>query len=149
MALMTWSGKYSVGVEALDHQHESMMDILNKLHAASMKGNAGEVADSLLRKLAPLAEEHFAAEERLMESIDFPRLAEHRALHREMAGRIAELASRHEEGDITAYVPLLYFVRDYQTKHMRDEDLQYAEWYRSHRANDRPHEPEALPSRFH
>jgi hemerythrin len=132
MALMNWSSKYSVGVDALDHQHEALMEILNRLHAASMKGKAGDVADSLLRNLAPLAEEHFAAEERLMESIDFPRLADHRALHREMAGKIAELASRHEEGDITAYVPLLYFVRDYQTKHMRNEDLQYAEWLSAH-----------------
>jgi hemerythrin len=134
MALMNWSGKYSVGVKALDHQHEAMMDILNELHQASMKGKAGDVAGSLLRKLAPLAEEHFAEEERLMESTNFPRVAEHRAIHREMAGRVAELASRHEKGDITAYVPLLYFVRDYQTKHMRDEDLQYAEWLSAHGA---------------
>ncbi len=132
MALMTWKNKHSVGVKDLDHQHEALMDILNRLHAAAMRGKASEVADPLLSKLAPLADEHFAAEERLMESIGFPGLAEHRALHREMAGRFAELLSRHEKGDASVYVPLLYFVRDYQTKHMRTEDGKYAQWLSAH-----------------
>ncbi|MGD0681124.1 MAG: bacteriohemerythrin [Terracidiphilus sp.] len=128
MALMTWSSKYSVGVEALDSQHEGMMKILNEIHAASMQGKARQVAGPLLNKLSSLAGEHFSAEERLMESAKFPGLAAHRAQHQEMAGKVAEIVARHEKGDASAYLQFLYFMRDYQTKHMQTEDRAYATW---------------------
>ena len=132
MALMNWSSKYSVGVKALDAQHQTMMEILNKLHAAAMKGKAREVADPLLDKLTSLANEHFSAEEMLMESVKFPGLAAHRAQHREMAGKIAEITVGHREGDASVYVPFLYFMGDYQTKHMQTEDREYARWLAAH-----------------
>ncbi|MGA3370616.1 MAG: bacteriohemerythrin [Terracidiphilus sp.] len=132
MALMTWSSKYSVGIEALDNQHKAMMNILNELHAASMKGKASEVAGPLLHKLESLANEHFSAEERLMESTGFSGLAGHRVQHREMAGKIAEFIARHEEGDTTVYAQLLYFIRDYQTRHMQTEDSKYGPWFAAH-----------------
>jgi hemerythrin len=132
MTLMTWSSKYSVGVETLDNQHKAMMNVLNQLHAASMRGRAQEVASPLIRQIVALASEHFAAEERLMESVEFPGLAGHRARHRELSGKIAEFVSRHEKGDATVYVELLYFIRDWQTKHMQTEDHEYASWLSAH-----------------
>lgn len=132
MALMTWSSKYSVGVETLDNQHKNLMKVLNELHAASMRGEARKVAGPLLSQMASIASEHFSTEERLMESIKFPGLAGHRAKHQELAGKIAEFVSRHEKGDPTVYTPLLYFVRDWQTKHMETEDQEYAGWISTH-----------------
>jgi hemerythrin len=132
MALMTWSSKHSVGVEALDNQHKALIRVLNELHAASMKGKASEVAGPLLRQLVCIANEHFAAEERLMESTVFPGLAAHRAKHQELYGRIGEFIARHEKGDTAVYTPLLYFVRDWQTKHMQNEDQEYTPWLKAH-----------------
>jgi hemerythrin len=133
MALMNWSSKYSVGVEAIDNQHKALMNVLNELHAASMRGKASEVAGPLTRQLVFIAKEHFATEESLMESIGFPALAAHRAKHQELTAKIAEFASRHEKGDATMYTQLLYFVRDWQTKHMQTEDQEYAGWIGSRR----------------
>ena len=132
MALMTWSGKYSVGVDDLDNQHKDLMKVLNELHAASMRGEAQKVAGPLIRQIVSIASEHFAAEEKLMESTEYPGLARHRAKHRELAGKIAEFVSRHEKGDATVYVQLLYFIRDWQTKHMETEDREYAPWLSAH-----------------
>ena len=133
MALMSWSSKYSVGVEALDNQHKALMKALNDLHAASMRGEAQKVAGPLLRQIGSLASEHFLAEERLMESIKFPGLSGHRAKHRELGEKIAEFVSRHEKGDATVYTQLLYFVRDWLNKHMQAEDQEYAGWLSAHR----------------
>ena len=130
---MTWSNKYSVGVELLDNQHKSMMKALNELHAASMRGKAKEVAGPLIRQIVSIAGEHFAAEVRLMESIRFPGLAAHRAKHSELAAKFGELASRHEKGDGTVYIQLLYFMRDWLTKHVQNDDQEYAGWRRAHR----------------
>jgi hemerythrin len=132
MALMTWSSKYSVGVEALDNQHKALMNVLNELHAASMRGKVQDVAAPLMRQIISVASEHFAAEERLMESTGYPGLAGHRAKHRELAGKIAELVARHQKGDTAVYVQLLYFVRDWQTRHMQTEDHEYVPWLSAH-----------------
>ena len=132
MALMTWRSQYSVGVETLDDQHKSLMKALNELHAASMRGQAQKVAGPLIRQIVSIASEHFTAEEKLMESTEYPGLARHRAKHRELAGKIAEFVSRHEKGDTTVYVQLLYFIRDWQTKHMQTEDQEYAPWLSAH-----------------
>jgi hemerythrin len=132
MALMTWSNKYSVGFEALDNQHKAMMRTLNELHAAAMRGRAHKVAGPLLRQIVSLTNEHFSAEEGLMESTGYPGLAAHRDQHRELSGKIAEFVSRHKSGDAAVYTPLLYFVRDYQTKHMQSEDQEYAPWLMAH-----------------
>lgn len=134
MALMTWSGKHSVGVNALDSQHKTLMRVLNELHAASMQGKVREIAVPLLRLAVSLANEHFSDEERLMETTRYPGLASHRELHRELTGRLAEFVARHEKGDSAVYTQLLYFLRDWLINHMQTEDQQYAPWLRSHGA---------------
>jgi hemerythrin len=134
MALMTWSAKNSVGVEALDNQHKDLMRLLNEFHAASIQGKAQKVAGPLLRQIASLANEHFSAEERLMESARYPGLAKHRAQHRELTAKVAEFVSRHEKGDATICTQLLYFMRDWLTAHMQTEDRQYTPWLSAHGA---------------
>ena len=135
MALMTWSSKYSVGVEILDDQHRALLTLLNELHAASMRGKAQEVAGRLIDQVISIANEHFAAEERFMESIKFPGLAEHRAKHKEMTGKVAEFVARHKKGDTTVYTQLLYFMRDWLSNHMLTVDGEYAAWLASHGAH--------------
>ncbi len=79
MALMTWSNKYSVGVETLDDQHKALMNVLNEFHAASMKGQAEQVAGPLLRQVTAISRQHFSAEESLMGPSNFrgwPRIAQ-------------------------------------------------------------------------
>ena len=132
MALMTWSSKYSVGVEVLDNHHKALMNVLNELHAASMKGKVKEVAGPLMRQIVSVSNEHFVAEEKIMESTGYPGLPAHRAKHRELSGKIAELVARHQKGDTAVYVELLYFIRDWQSNHMQTEDQDYAPWFRVH-----------------
>src|ERR1035438_936147 len=132
MALMTWNSKYSVGVEALDNQHKALMNALSELHAASMRGKAQETAGPLIRHLVSIAREHFSAEERLTESIRFSGLAAHQAKHQELTGKLAEFVARHEKRDTTVYTQLLYFIRDWLTKHMQTEDQEYANRLSAH-----------------
>ena len=132
MALVRWRKKYIVGVKILDDQHRGMMRILNELHAAAMKGRVGEVAGPLLSQVSCAAREHFSTEEELMESTRYPALAEHRAKHEDLLARAAEFLDRHNEGDITSYVQLLYFVRDWFRDHLKHEDKKYTVWMNEH-----------------
>ncbi|MGA3343697.1 MAG: bacteriohemerythrin [Terracidiphilus sp.] len=132
MALITWNSKYSVGVQVLDDQHKALLKVLNEFHAASMTGKAKEVAGPSMRQIVALAREHFSTEQRMMESAGYPGLAEHRATHEKLAIKLTEFVSRHEKGDTTMYSQLLYFMRDWLSKHMQTEDQQYVPWLASH-----------------
>lgn len=126
MALLSWNNKYSVGVQAFDDQHKALISVLNELHAAMLKGQAQSVAGPLLERLQSYMREHFSAEEQMMSDAGFAGLAEHRAKHQELAGKVAEFAVRHRKSDNTMYLQLLTFVRDWITSHMQKEDQEYS-----------------------
>jgi hemerythrin len=125
---MTWSDKFSVGVAALDKQHTVLMDTLNKLHEAMMKGKANEVTGPLLRKLVAYTNDHFATEEKLMASTKFPGLAQHVVKHKDLIKQVSEFVSRYERGEITVNTSLLHFLRDWLGTHILKEDHEYGPW---------------------
>jgi hemerythrin len=125
---MKWRKKYSVGVKALDDEHEGMMRLLNEIHAAALKGRVGEVAGPLLDQIAWVSKEHFNSEEELMERTRYPGLAEHRAKHRELTAKASEFTARHDAGDSKSYVQLLYYVREWFRDHMMEEDHKFTFW---------------------
>jgi len=132
MALLTWKENYSVGVKDLDKQHVGLVDTLNQLHAAMMKGQANTVTGSLLRKLVDYTREHFASEESMMAATRFPGLAAHRAKHHELTRQVAEFVGRYERGEISLNLDLLNFLRDWLTTHILKEDQGYGPWLNQH-----------------
>ncbi len=125
MVLINWKKKYSVGVEALDNQHKTLIEILNEFHAYMLKGQGGNIAGQVMLRLKSHAHEHFPAEERLLESIKFPGLARHREYHRELKEKLEEFIARHENGDHGMYISLLHFIRDWQSRHLLQQDREY------------------------
>jgi hemerythrin len=132
MALLNWSDQYSVGVQAIDTQHHGLVDVLNDLHTAMMRGQAANVTGPLLSKLVKYTVDHFSAEEAMMQSTKFPGLAEHRVKHRELTKQVEEFAGRFERGEATLSVQLLNFLRDWLTTHILKEDKEYGPWLNKH-----------------
>lgn len=132
MAFMNWNDKLSVGVESLDKQHIVLVETLNDLHAAMMKGQARAVAEKILKSLVQYTHDHFAAEEAMMESAKYPALAAHRVAHRELTKQVEDYLARFEKGDITLGVHLLNFLSEWLTKHIQGEDQKYGPWMNEH-----------------
>ena len=128
MALLRWSKKYSVGVQAMDDQHIALVRILNQLHSAIMKGQAQSATGKLLLKLTDYAHTHFSSEEEMLAGAGFPGLGLQREQHCELFRQLDEYIARHQQGDQTMYLPLLLFVRDWLTTHMLKEDKEYGPW---------------------
>jgi hemerythrin len=128
----SWKSNYSLGIKGLDQQHQAIMDCLSQLHVVLMSGRMNEAAAPLIDHLVSVAQEHFATEERLMESTRFPGLDDHRAKHQALSKRVAEFIARHEKGDKAAYSQFMYFLRGWITRHMQKEDHEYAPWLAEH-----------------
>jgi hemerythrin len=132
MAFMTWNDKLSVGVQTLDAQHTVLIETLNDLHAAMMKGQARAVAGKILDNLIEYTRDHFAAEEAMMEQTKYPEFPAHCAKHRELTKQVEDYVARLEKGDITLGVHLLTFLSDWLTKHIQGEDQKYGPWMNEH-----------------
>jgi len=128
MALLTWSDKYSVGIKAMDQQHIGLVDTLNELHAAMMKGLAQDITGPLLHKLVTYTRDHFAAEEAVMTAAKFSGLSQHRLKHRDLTKQVEEFVGRYERGEITVNVHLMNFLRDWLANHILIEDKEYGRW---------------------
>jgi len=128
MALMTWNSSLSVGVQALDAQHSVLVETLNQLHEAMMKGQAKGLTETLLHRLVVYTRDHFSTEERMLAAVDYPGLPQHCQRHRDLTRQVEEFITRYERGEITLNLDLLTFLRDWLTMHILKEDRAYGPW---------------------
>ena len=125
MALITWSDKLSVGIRTIDAQHGVLVDTLNELHDAMLKGQAKSMTEPILRNLLAYTRDHFSAEEAMMAAAEYPDLAEHCVKHRDLTKKIENDIERFERGEIGPNLHLLNFLRDWLTNHIQKVDGAY------------------------
>lgn len=128
MTLLTWSHSCSVGVQAMDDQHGILMDTMNELYSALVRGCDRKKLDEHLERLMEFSRLHFLCEEQLLERHGFPALAEHRDAHQILLRKIQETADHvvHTEG-VESH-SLLIFLRNWYTEHIEGLDQQYGSW---------------------
>jgi hemerythrin-like metal-binding protein len=120
-----WDDSYSVGVKALDIQHQRIVRLINVLIEAGAAEVNSELVSDTLTEMTQYAEDHFRIEEGLLASHDYPQLDEHREEHLEFRQRIAELALETMEGRPTVALELLAFLRELWHGHVLETDMLY------------------------
>jgi hemerythrin len=123
-----WNHACSVGVKAMDDQHGILVDALNELRLATVRGGGREALRVLLERIVEFTALHFANEEGLMERTAFPGLREHRMEHQLLLARLRKAAHRIECEDGFAMGPLLAFLREWFGAHLGGLDQQYGPW---------------------
>lgn len=125
MALIEWTDAYSVGVDALDADHKSLIDIINRVDEAqkarrSISWAVGELSD--------YARHHFSREEEMMKAAGYADLDEHKKRHREFLDwlrsvqvslRMVPDAQFHLGADVRD------FLGRWLTEHILVEDMKY------------------------
>ncbi len=128
MTLLTWSHSCSVGVQAMDDQHGILMDTMNELHSALVRGCERKNVDDHLKRLVEFSRLHFVCEEQLLERHGFPGLAEHREAHHELLRQIKQTVEKVEHTDGVEAHSLLNFLRTWYGEHIEQLDQQYGPW---------------------
>lgn len=132
MTLLTWSHACKVGVRAMDDQHGILMDAINALRLALMRGAGRERTSELLDEFIEFARMHFWSEEQLMQQTGFAGFDEHRAEHHRMLAELLQAAHRLQYGDGVQLRPLLCGLHQGFLHHMETFDQKYAPWLREH-----------------
>ena len=112
----------------MDDQHAVLMDTLNDLRLALVRGLGREQVSEGLERLIEFTRMHFASEEQLLEQHGFPAIAEHRGAHQKLLGQLEDAALRAQYHDEIHLTSLLTFLRDWYTTHVEDYDQKYGAW---------------------
>ena len=92
--MITWSNEFATGVDFVDHDHQVLIDNLNRLEAALRDGEGAARIGDLVTFLERYAKEHFAREERCMDQVRCPVAAQNRIAHQEFIATIADAKDR-------------------------------------------------------
>ncbi len=122
MEFVSWKSCYCVGDPTIDYQHRRLVALLNLLHDKIHSKASAILVDKALIELINYAEEHFRDEERLMESINYPYLAEHRAEHERLVIEVFAFKERYDKGLVSGR-DLLEFLREWLIQHILGSDL--------------------------
>jgi len=128
VTLLTWSHARAVGVQAMDDQHGILMDTINELHQALVRGCPREQLDAHLDRLVEFSRLHFICEEQLLERHEFPGLREHREAHAQLLHQITETVDHVAHTESLEMQSLLSFLRCWYAEHIEGLDHQYGEW---------------------
>ena len=128
VTLLTWTHACAVGVRAMDDQHGILMDTMNELRLAAVRGRGREVVSEIMDRLIEFTRMHFGSEEQLMEQTGFPGLPAHRVEHHKILAEMLQAAHRLQYGEGVKMRPLLCLLRDSYIRHIESSDREYGPW---------------------
>ncbi|MEZ5822502.1 MAG: hemerythrin family protein [Xanthobacteraceae bacterium] len=100
MSLLQWEKRYSVGIEAVDHEHRELVDLINRLHEkATMQGSKVAVL-GFFGDLYKAVSAHFALEERFMREKRYDQLPQHKGDHERLLDEIRDIMEDYEANDV-------------------------------------------------
>ncbi|HYD31425.1 MAG TPA: bacteriohemerythrin [Azospirillaceae bacterium] len=120
MAKIVWREKLSVGVEAIDSDHRTLIEHINTLDSAihAQVYDSRAVAITLLR-LIEYTKKHFEREERIMVSVQYPGYIEHHREHVKAVQAIGNLSKHFTEEPTKKNAEHIYqFTTDWLVNHI-------------------------------
>ena len=98
MPIVAWREDYNVNVGEIDEQHQKLLALVNKVHAAVEARNSKDDLIKLLTELVQFTRGHFATEEQLMKKYDYPDLPAHHKEHRQLLRYLTDLVDAVSNG---------------------------------------------------
>jgi hemerythrin len=96
MPLIEWKDHYSVGVEAVDHEHRELIELINELHERLLAGAGEPAVAAFLGEIFRAISAHFALEERFMREHRYDHLAEHKQAHEQLLEEMRDIMDGYE-----------------------------------------------------
>lgn len=121
---VAWSETLDSGVKEIDDQHKTLVNMLNTLNEAIHGGWGKEARREVIDKLIEYTKVHFAMEEGLMDSSNYPNSKAHKRQHEELIVMLKEHVRQYEQNSDTSSYNLIFFLKRWLTEHiMRDDKL--------------------------
>jgi hemerythrin len=123
-----WDDRYSVGIPPIDDQHKELVRLTNDLYKGCLAGEeaARDYFITAIRGMVDYAKYHFSMEERLLQNVDYPEMAEHKREHEAFIKHILDEVTAFHAGK--KFVPNVFvrYLKDWILSHIAVEDKKYA-----------------------
>lgn len=123
MEIIQWRPTLETGIDVIDQQHKRIVDYINALRIAQVKGDRGAVAKTI-DDVIDYTQSHFGFEEALMEDAGYPQLNAHKRVHELFIRRVAVLHQRFKSGEDIAQ-DLHNVLARWLITHIQTEDRHY------------------------
>jgi hemerythrin len=125
MAALKWQDEYTVGVKELDEQHQSLLNVINRVIEEQEGNYIQEEPSTAIASLIHYAYTHFATEERYLIQANFPDLKQHVIEHIDFIMKTLGLALRIEEGGDVTRKELVRYLKEWFSSHVLGLDRHY------------------------
>jgi hemerythrin len=132
MAALMWTHNCSAGIQAMDDQHGILLDALNELRLALVRGTDCQSVRVMLTRVAELMRLHVESEEKLLARNGFPGLADHQTENRKLLERLAIFNVRFEQRQSNSVYELVEYLRRWFTNHTGVSGRTYGPWLLQH-----------------
>jgi hemerythrin len=122
---LTWDHRYNLGYPKIDMEHRIFLGLVGNFKEAMTQGLSKDRLISILHEIAKYADFHFASEENVMADCNYPELAQHAGLHRELLKEVNSYYSRFNQDEVEAK-EVLEFLFDWFVLHTSTEDKKLA-----------------------
>lgn len=100
MGLLHWEKRYSVGIEAVDHEHRELVELINRLHEQAKAQGSKMAVLGFFGDLYKAISAHFALEERFMREKGYDQLRQHKGDHERLLDEIRDIMEDYEVNDL-------------------------------------------------
>jgi hemerythrin len=116
-------GEYRVEhAQKLEEDHRQLIAMFQELDQAVREGKSKTALRMVLLGLSSYAQEHFAAEESVMDQTGYPDVESHIAEHRAFAVKVQEFTQASEIGDTGVSLEVVSYLREWLHHHLSVTD---------------------------
>ena len=127
-----WDKTFAVGVEAIDAQHRELFEAINHF-LESCDSNNREKFDKSLDFLADYVIKHFAEEEEIQKSNEYPDYTKHKQIHEDYKAVVETLVTKwHKTGPSEVLIPEIQDkIGNWLIEHIKGQDVKLGAYFRS------------------
>lgn len=122
MAPIVWRPEFSVGDEAVDHEHRELVDLVNTAAAAILEHRPNADVDRCLGDLLEAVSSHFAHEEHQMHEAGYDQLREHKTDHEKLIDDLRDIMDGPRGDSAETAARLTAVLEAWFTDHFRTHD---------------------------
>lgn len=121
--MIAWREEFSVGNDAIDHDHEHLIEQINQLY--ELLGQPMDILsiEHMLSGIQTDISAHFALEELLMREAGYPEYQAHKDDHEKLLDQIHDLAFSFSEDPETGRALMVNQLSDWFSRHFSGFDM--------------------------
>ncbi len=122
---IVWSDSFSVGINAIDEDHQKLLALLNRCINAMETEDRKEEIRAILVELLDYARTHFRREEAVMEACAYQGLDGHRQMHVLLVNDVKKQYWQLIQGELNLD-KMVAFLSNWLVDHIQNKDMAYA-----------------------